>query len=108
MFLLFIPSVYEHYLAHRLAMSVRHTEAYPDGAPLWEGPNKPRMFPGIWKYGTATSGIYPPVDVYSMPWKSVVVSWKLAPVIVVYERVFCRYGFEMIWVVYLKHDEHLN
>ena len=48
-------------------MFVRPTEAYPDGAPLWEGRIN-HMFP-IWKYGTATSVIYPRVDVYNMLWK---------------------------------------
>jgi hypothetical protein len=55
-------------------MFVRPTEAYPDGAPLWEGRIN-HMFPGIWKYGTATSVIYPRVDVYNMLWK--VISSKL-------------------------------
>lgn len=55
-------------------MFVRPTKAYPDGAPLWEGRIN-HMFPGIWKYGTPTSVIYPRVDVYNMLWK--VISSKL-------------------------------
>jgi len=86
-------------------MFVRPTEAYPDGAPLWEGRIN-HMFPGIWKYGTATSVIYPRVDVYNMLWK--VISSKLTFLVdFPYVRGY-SVDMDLRWFEYLKYDVHPN